>query len=168
MIRHIEGDLFKTDADIIGHCVNCLGSMGAGVAKIVARNYPEILRPYQDLCAKHRSNKSLLLGQAQLVPVTPHRSAPSVRVIANLFTQINVGTHTRQVDYEAVHNSLTTMREAIENLEVGFVTKVAMPRIGAGLAGGDWSKIQDIIKTTLSGAPFDVIIYSLPERSPRI
>jgi O-acetyl-ADP-ribose deacetylase (regulator of RNase III) len=164
MISYITGDLFKTDGDLLGHGCNCLGVSGAGVAKVLVRSYPEVIQPYKALCEKHRGNKALLLGRAQFLPVTPHPAAPNVRVIANLFTQINVGTHQRQVDYDAVHDSLTALRDAVENLEFGIINKVALPRIGAGLAGGDWPKIKDIMTTVLTGASFDVTVYWLPPR----
>jgi hypothetical protein len=37
---------------------------------------------------------------------------------------------------------------------------IAMPRIGAKLAGGDWAKIEEIIKDTVS---VECYVYTLPK-----
>jgi hypothetical protein len=39
---------------------------------------------------------------------------------------------------------------------------VHMPRIGAGLAGGDWGKISRIIEDELAGKGVEVTVYTLP------
>jgi O-acetyl-ADP-ribose deacetylase (regulator of RNase III) len=38
-------------------------------------------------------------------------------------------------------------------------TSVHMPRIGCGLAGGEWSKVEPIIRETLSKAGIEVTVY---------
>lgn len=40
MLKHIKGDIFKSNADAILHQVNCQGVMNSGVAKQVREKYP--------------------------------------------------------------------------------------------------------------------------------
>lgn len=37
-----------------------------------------------------------------------------------------------------------------------------MPRIGCGLAGGRWDRIEPLIVATLSAAGIEVTVYDLP------
>jgi len=36
---------------------------------------------------------------------------------------------------------------------------IGLPKIGAGLAGGDWNRIKEIIKTELTDCKVTVVIY---------
>lgn len=161
MISEIKGDLFATDAQVIAHGCNTLGSMGAGVAKIIAAHYPEVLDPYRELCDRYRDRRRALLGQLQMLEVTPVPAAPNVRHIANLFTQLDIGTHKRQVDYEAVRQALAALRDRLATSDFAAVTRIAMPRIGAGLAGGDWSVLRAIIDEIFGASPVEVKIFYL-------
>lgn len=42
MIHIVSGDSLKSDCTIIGHQCNCLGVMGAGIAKKIRDLYPEV------------------------------------------------------------------------------------------------------------------------------
>jgi len=39
-----------------------------------------------------------------------------------------------------------------------------MPRIGCGLAGGDWSRVEEIINEVLIEAGVEVYVYDLPSK----
>jgi O-acetyl-ADP-ribose deacetylase (regulator of RNase III) len=39
---------------------------------------------------------------------------------------------------------------------------VHMPRIGCGLAGGEWEEVRPMIESTLSDSDIPVIVYDLP------
>lgn len=45
-IKHITGNVLDSDAPIIAHQVNCMGVMGAGVAKCIREKYPDIMFTY--------------------------------------------------------------------------------------------------------------------------
>lgn len=45
-----RGNIFDTKADIICNAVNCIGVMGAGVAKAFADKFPEMYWSYQNSC----------------------------------------------------------------------------------------------------------------------
>jgi O-acetyl-ADP-ribose deacetylase (regulator of RNase III) len=60
------------------------------------------------------------------------------------------------VRYEAIASCLAHVAELATTNDAS----VHMPRIGAGLAGGDWNRIEAIINETLRG--IDVAVYDLP------
>ena len=45
-----KGNIFDTKADVICNAVNCIGVMGAGVAKAFADKFPEMYWSYQNSC----------------------------------------------------------------------------------------------------------------------
>ena len=94
------------------------------------------------------------LGAVQFVDVAPEL------VVANL-----VGQHgtraingTPPVRYEAIANGLATV--ATRALATG--ASVHMPRIGAGLAGGEWRRIEEIVRQELVERGVAVFVYDLP------
>ena len=50
MIEYIEGDLLKTNVEVIIHQTNCKGVMGAGIALQIKNNYPEVFKYYVYFC----------------------------------------------------------------------------------------------------------------------
>ena len=59
------------------------------------------------------------------------------------------------IRYEAVEQCLSALAAEAELLNAS----VHMPRIGCGLAGGKWNKIEPLIKSMLSDNNIDVFVY---------
>jgi O-acetyl-ADP-ribose deacetylase (regulator of RNase III) len=59
------------------------------------------------------------------------------------------------IRYAAVWSGLQTVAEKAKEI----TASVHMPRIGCGLAGGEWSKIEPIIYETLVKAGIEVMVY---------
>jgi len=65
-------------------------------------------------------------------------------IVANLFTQQNFGSGDRvYLSYNALKTALYGLKEYCEGW--GY-TEIAMPKIGCGLAGGDWDIVKSIIE----------------------
>jgi len=61
------------------------------------------------------------------------------------------------IRYEAIEAALVKVAEEAKKLKAS----VHMPRIGCGLAGGTWDKIEPIIKGTLCVEGIEVFVYDL-------
>ncbi len=73
--------------------------------------------------------------------------------------------------YRAVHKAIQEVDRFVQLTQdmraetyidiavIGPITRVAMPKIGAGLGGGDWSQIAEIIE--LNSIHFTPIVYEL-------
>ena len=59
------------------------------------------------------------------------------------------------VRYEAIEKCLATVADKAREL----AASVHMPRIGCGLAGGDWGEIEPLIERTLIASSIDVFVY---------
>ncbi len=164
MLIDMTGDIFTTNAELVAHGVNCRGTMGAGLAKQIATRFPEVLSDYRDLCVA-AANPQNLLGKVQTVSIHPSRSQ-TLRGILNCFTQVNYGRDRRHTDYDAVSACFKQIAEIVtQNCQAPAAedaghAALALPRIGAGLGGGDWGRILPIIKEHLDPLQHRIEIWT--------
>jgi len=133
MIVYKKGDILVSDEKIIAHGVNCSGGFGSGFAKAVSERYPSVREGY---LYHYNTRGGWKLGEVQLLGV----GDGSGREFANCATQQKYGPPELGpfVSYPAV-------REVIRNLVQSYPSGFAMPKIGAGRAGGNWDIIEQII-----------------------
>ena len=60
MIHYVQGDITKSDCDIICHQVNCQGVMNSGVAKAIREKWPEVYDNYKRWCDREEYKEDLL------------------------------------------------------------------------------------------------------------
>jgi O-acetyl-ADP-ribose deacetylase (regulator of RNase III) len=133
------GDILSVDRGIIVHGCNAKGVMGSGVALAIRRKYPEAFRVYREIFEED----GLELGTVCFVDVGKDL------VIANAITQENYNNQRNgpacMVDYAAIKSCFQEVANEAKYLGL----PVHYPMIGAGLGGGDWNIIQEIIEETL-------------------
>ena len=147
MIKYRKGNLLDVTHGVIAHGVNCQGVMGSGVAKAVRAKYPHVYEAYRSRCLFTEGKG--LLGQVQLldsVQTDGTRTCPpdDLLLVANCFTQDRYGTDKRYVNYEAIAQCFATLNKRVPNM---YGCPLHIPKIGAGLAGGDWNVIEAIINS---------------------
>lgn len=157
MIQYRKGNLLSVTSGVIAHGVNCQGVMGSGVALAIREKYPLAYSTYLKKVQKwveFNNNTSGMLGQVQFCSTSENDvfTEPNL-VVANCFTQDFYGTNKRHVNYEAVAQCFYTL-----NLRAKLYGQLNIPKIGAGLAGGDWNVIEAIIKSEYKD---DVVVWEL-------
>lgn len=133
-IIYKKGNLLDTDIKVIVHGCNAQGVMGAGIAKQIALKFPNAYKVYR----KAYLENTLDLGSVHWADCTSH-------IIGNAITQEYYGRGSIQVQYIHIKEA---MFEVEQVLSVEGYDKVALPKIGAGLGGGNWSIIENIIEKT--------------------
>lgn len=133
---------------IIAHIVNDRGRWGKGFVVAISRRWPA---PEADYRAWHREQVDFALGETQLVQVEPEVW------VANMIAQHGMGVANGipPIRYDALRSCLEKL--AARAAEMG--ASVHMPRIGCGLAGGEWSEVAPIIADTLSARGIAVTVY---------
>jgi len=126
MLTLRKGNLLNETGNIM-HGVNCNPSDNdAGVAALIWEKHPHVLKQAQEFAKNHH-----LQGLGQYCAVR----SKDVWVI-NAFTQY----------YGGPNFFAPAFTEVVKSLNVGFRgSTIKLPRIGAGIGGGDWSSIEDIL-----------------------
>ncbi len=135
---------------IITHVCNDLGGWGKGFVLALSRRWSEPEAAYR-AWHRERSSNDFGLGAVQFVEVAP------LLVVANMVGQhgIKQGSSGPPIRYEAIDEGLG--RVADKALEIG--ASVHMPRIGCGLAGGKWERVEPIVIERLCRRGVSVIVY---------
>lgn len=135
---------------IIAHVCNDLGGWGRGFVLAVSRRWPEPERAYRRW-HRERAGNDFALGAVQLVPVRPDIQ------VANMVGQrgIKTGSGGPPIRYDALERCLDTL--AGHALAQG--ASVHMPRIGCGLAGGRWERVEPFVVKALCARDVDVTVY---------
>lgn len=135
-IRYVTGDLIVeirnavlmgTGPHYFAHGANCYATMGAGVAAALAKAFPEVI------LADKRFG--LPLGEARLGKVSVAELSAGTAVF-NLYTQL----------YGGPNFSGEALASAMAELKARGVREVTIPKIGAGIGGGDWTEISRILE----------------------
>ncbi|AKL67610.1 macro domain-containing protein [Streptomyces sp. Mg1] len=137
---------------IIAHVCNDIGGWGKGFVLAVSKRWPEPEAQYREW-HRGRSGNDFGLGAVQLVRVQPDVW------VANMIGQrgTRTGSSGPPIRYDAVERCLATLAD--HAVELG--ASVHMPRIGCGLAGGKWSRIEPLITGALCARDVDVTVYEV-------
>ena len=157
-ICYVKGDATRPDANgncIIIHCCNDLGYWNAGFVKALSKRWPQPERAYRQW-AKGDQAPPFALGNVQFVPVA------TALWVANIIGQSGIAkdrfSYPPPIRYEAIRKGLHTVCA----FALDHNASIHMPRMGAGLAGGDWQLIAEIVHTELCSNGISVTVYDLP------
>lgn len=150
-IIYKEGDLLEAGENIIIHGCNAQGVMGSGVALQIRKKYPNAARAYFSM----KESGRLQLGNFS------YSEEDDGKFIINAITQEFYGRnpHVVYASYAAIAHVFHNINDWCELR--GF-KQVALPKIGAGLANGDWSIIEAIIEEECKD--IQPVVYVLKEK----
>ena len=150
MIKYIKGDLFLGKEDIIVHGCNCFCTFGAGIAYQLKKLYPEAFQIDQQTIKGDRLKLGTYTQWNGKHYLYPERNI----IIINAYTQYYYANEgLKPFDYQAFLIILDKLKENFKD------KTIAMPKIGAGLAGGDWKIIEKMINDVFEEK--EIIIYIL-------
>ncbi len=153
-ITYVKGDAtapIGSGPAIITHICNDAGGWGRGFVVALSKCWSA---PEAEYRRWHR-DETFGLGKIQVVTVAP------VMWVANMIAQH--GTKWQEgvppIRYEALEECLTAVAIVARTRSA----EVHMPRIGCGLAGGDWSNVGPIVQKTLCANDIAVTVYDFEE-----
>lgn len=162
MIEYTIGDAVYPEGDgqkLITHICNDRGGWGSGFVVALSKRDKIAENAYRLWYRnQHTGATPFELGQTQIV-----NFADDIWV-ANMIAQAGIRhdpSAPPAVHYDALRSCLTYVaRYAKRGLTP---TSVHMPRIGCGLGGGSWDKVEAIINETLITEGIKVTVYDLKE-----
>lgn len=123
------------EVDLIIHQCNCFKTWGAGIAKQLKKDFP---------------NAYIADLNSTLTPSQRLGNFTTDGTIYNAYGQYNYGRGHKTI-YELLEKSLILIESNIpDNIVVGI------PKIGCGLAGGDWEVVSKIINRVFRNNPIKV------------
>lgn len=141
-----DGDLLGAELDALVNPVNTVGVMGKGLALQFKRAFPANFAAYEQACRRKevRIGQMFMYDNGQMVrphwiinfPTKSHWSLPS--------------------EIDDIAAGLRSLRRAI--LEHG-ISSVAIPALGCGLGGLDWSDVRPLIVDHLADIDATVLLY---------
>lgn len=150
-MRTIRGDLlqFALDGEFeaIVHGCNCQCVMGKGIALAIKQRFPEA---YAADLATAKGDRSKL-GTISIARI--ERGDRAFHVV-NGYTQFHWQGRGIKADYEAIRNVMKALNVRFSGRRIGY------PKIGAGLAGGDWTLIASIIEEELAGEDHTLVEFA--------
>ncbi len=152
-IEYVRGDAttpLGKGPKVIAHICNDLGGWGKGFVLAVSRRWPEPERQYRRW-HRERAANDFGLGAVQLVQVD------RLVWVANMVGQRGMRTGSKGVPvrYEAIDAAL----EKLAGEAAGLGASVHMPRIGCGLAGGRWERVEPLVQARLADRGVAVTVY---------
>lgn len=161
-ITYLIGDATKPTGDglkFVAHIVNNIGGWGSGFVLAVSARWgmPELM--YRKWFSDDPKAMREGLGRIQIVPVEKDI------MVVNLVGQEGIGFKDGipPVRYEAIEKGLLKIQKTMENNDKKNPS-LHLPRIGCGLAGATWPKIEAIIHKTIK---YPVFVYTLPNEAEK-
>ena len=142
MINFVVGNLLESDAFALVNTVNCEGYMGKGIAYQFKMRYPETNLEYVKICRTH-----------QLKPGILHSHLEESKLIVNFPTKDKWREKSKM---EYIIAGLDALVKLIKDKQI---SSIAIPPLGSGNGGLDWSAVKQIIIQKLSCLANDVEIY---------
>lgn len=136
MIEFTSGDILKCEADALVNTVNCVGVMGRGIALQFKNAFPENFKAYEAACKRQdvQPGHMFVFETGQLTPP---------RFIINFPTKRHWRGKSRIEDIEA---GLVDLARVIREKSI---RSIAIPPLGSGLGGLDWSEVRPRIERAL-------------------
>ncbi len=147
MIHFTQGNLLEADVDAVVNTVNTQGVMGKGIALMFKEKFSENFKSYAAACKR----QEVQIGR-MFVTSSPELLGP--RWIINFPTKMHWRNPSK---IEWIVEGLQDLRAVIEKHQI---RSVAIPPLGSGNGGLDWSDVRRHIESALGDMDgVDVMVY---------
>jgi O-acetyl-ADP-ribose deacetylase (regulator of RNase III) len=153
VIEISRGDILNADVEALINTVNCVGVMGRGLAAQFKRAYPKNFTAYQTACKRHEVQPG-----RTLIVETGQRINP--RWVINFPTKRHWRGKSRMEDIEA---GLAALVADVRRLGI---KSIAIPPLGCGLGGLDWSEVRPRIERALAALTDVRVLLYEPDGAP--
>jgi O-acetyl-ADP-ribose deacetylase (regulator of RNase III) len=142
-IEYKNGDMFDEPTEAIVNTVNCVGVMGKGVALEFKRRWPANFKAYKLACA----DKALTPGKMFIFDNDGFLDSEKHRFLINFPTKQHWRSKSK---IEYVKDGLVDFAEQVRRIGI---KSVALPPLGCGNGGLEWSDVRPLIEDAVSSLP---------------
>lgn len=145
MITYTRGNLLEAEAEALVNTVNTKGVMGKGIALAFKQAYPDMFAAYAEACQR---------GEVQTGRMFVVQREQPPRWIINFPTKQNYRKPSR---IEWIDEGLVDLKRVIVDRGI---PSIAIPALGCGLGGLDWSDVRPRIETVLGSlTDVEIVVY---------
>lgn len=138
MIVYYTGNLLEANAEALVNTVNTVGIMGKGIALQFKKAFPNNYKKYLEACRK----KSFNIGD--LILTEENSLLFGNRIIINFPTKTD---WRKPSEYSYIEKGLMALKELIVKNQI---KSIAIPPLGSGNGGLEWSRVKNLMETYLS------------------
>mgnify|MGYP006427486313 CR=1 FL=1 len=158
MIEYASGDILEADAQALVNSVNCVGVMGKGIALQFKLKYPENFRAYAKICKKGalEPGRVFVFDRGSLFDAD--------RVPQHI---INFPTKTHWSKPSKLEYIEEGMQALAREVKERGIASVAIPPLGCGNGGLEWSRVEAIIHQHMGALSDTRVVLYPPGHGPR-
>lgn len=169
-----QGDLFSFIGDrleagpngasiIVPHVCNNVNAFGAGFAAVLANRYQVVKENYHLIGPTVLKNS---LGNVQFVEVEHNNKYKHKLIFANMIAQngLKNTSNLRPLNYAALVQCMIKVKHYLKSLKKDDASErfeIHCPKFGAGLSGGRWEFISELIEDIWSDQKVFVYNYGI-------
>ncbi|WP_461534431.1 type II toxin-antitoxin system antitoxin DNA ADP-ribosyl glycohydrolase DarG [Sinomicrobium sp.] len=146
MIKYTKGNLLDAKTEALVNTVNTVGVMGKGIALQFKNRFPNNYKVYRDACktGSFKTGQVLVVQEGDLL---------NQKTIVNFPTKAHWKEKSK---YDYIDTGLVALKEAITKYRIN---SIAIPPLGCGNGGLDWSVVKKMIEEHLNDLRIDIYIY---------
>lgn len=146
MIRYAKGDLLHAETEALVNTVNTVGVMGKGIALQFREAYAKNYAAYRAACKAGTLKTGAVLA-------VQDESVSGQKWIINFPTKAHWKADSQ---YDFITSGLKALRHKLIELNIN---SVALPPLGCGNGGLDWTRVRPMIETELGDLDLDVVVF---------
>jgi O-acetyl-ADP-ribose deacetylase (regulator of RNase III) len=155
MIEPTQGNLLEADAEALVNTVNCVGVMGKGIALQFKQAFPENFTHYAKVCKEKQMKPGRML-------VFETGSILNPKYIINFPTKRHWKGKSKM---EYIESGLVDLITQVKHLHI---RSIAIPPLGAGLGGLNWSEVKQRIEAAFAELPDVQVLLFEPKGAPPV
>jgi O-acetyl-ADP-ribose deacetylase (regulator of RNase III) len=153
MIKLTQGDILKADTEALVNTVNCFGVMGRGIALQFRKAFPENFKLYKKACENGEVKPGKMFVYDLNRISSPH-------FIINFPTKRHWRNKSRFEDIES------GLQDLIKIVQWQKIRSIAIPPLGCGLGGLNWSEVHSLITEAFETLPDVTVLLFEPVGAP--
>lgn len=153
MIEITRGNILRADAEAIVNTVNCVGFMGKGIALQFKKAHPDNYEAYRKACDAGEVKPGKMFIYETGFMINP-------KFIINFPTKRHWKGKSRLEDVE------TGLKALIDEVRTLNIRSVAVPPLGCGLGGLQWSVVRLMIEKAFTNLPDVKVFLFEPGETP--
>lgn len=159
MIEYVTGNIFDSGCFAAINPVNCVGVMGAGLAKQFKERYPEMFNRYQEEC----NSEKIKLGQNYFW-INPNALRSDIRCTdyGEFAEIICIPTKNHWKDSSDLNWIILALQDLRDYITINYAPScsIAIPKIGCGLGGLNWeTQVKPEIEKYLGDLEHNIKVY---------